>query len=70
MLQTKVHRIEYPTKNLAGAEGSKDLPFLKYYIGQEWESRFTLMRNTAKNIDYIEKCFKQKLCRIKFPAKN
>ncbi len=29
-------------------EGSKELPFLKYYNGQEWESRFTLALNTAK----------------------
>ncbi len=35
-------------------EGSKDLPFLKYYNAQEWESAFTLW-NTAKDIDYIEK---------------
>ncbi len=26
--------------------------------------------NTTKNIDYTEKCFKQKLSIIKFPAKN
>ncbi len=26
--------------------------------------------NTAKNTDYIEKCFKQKLHRIKFPKKK
>ncbi len=26
--------------------------------------------NTAKNIDYIEKCLKQKLYRIKFATKN
>ncbi len=32
--------------------------------------KFTLERNTAKNIAYIEKCFKQKLHRIKFTAKN
>ncbi len=25
---------------------------------------------TAKNIDYIDKCFKQKLYRIKFSTKN
>ncbi len=30
----------------------------------------TLGLNTAKIIDYIEKCFKWKLCRIKFSAKN
>ncbi len=30
----------------------------------------TLGLNAAKIIDYIEKCFKWKLCGIKFPAKN
>ncbi len=37
---------------------------------QEWESKFTLTLNTAKNIDYIEKCFEQKLSILKFPVKN
>ncbi len=32
--------------------------------------KFTLELNTAKNIDYIEKCFKQKLHGIKFLTKN
>ncbi len=32
--------------------------------------KFTLVLNTAKNTDYIEKCFKQKLHRIKFPKKK
>ncbi len=27
-------------------------------------------QNTAKNTNYIEKCLKQKLRRIKFPKKN
>ncbi len=31
---------------------------------------FTSALNAAKNIDYIEKCFKQKLFIIKFPIKN
>ncbi len=30
----------------------------------------TLGLNAAKIIDYIEKCFKRKLRRIKFPTKN
>ncbi len=30
----------------------------------------TLGLNVAKIIDYIEKCFKQKLYKIKFPIKN
>ncbi len=51
-------------------EGFKNLPFLKYYKVQEWESRFILALNTAENIDYIEKCFEQKLNTIKFLAKN
>ncbi len=38
-------------------------PFLlKYYNALEWEGRFT--------IDYIEKCFKQKLVIIKFQKKK
>ncbi len=32
--------------------------------------KFTLQLNTAKNIGYIEKCFEQKLHRIKFATKN
>ncbi len=32
--------------------------------------KFTLELNAAKNIDYIEKCFKQVLHRIKFATKN
>ncbi len=32
--------------------------------------KFTSELNTAKNIYYIEKCFKQKLHRIKFATKN
>ncbi len=36
----------------------------------EWESRFTLGLNAAKNTDYIKNCLKQKLSRIKFPKKN
>ncbi len=31
----------------------------------EWESKFTLELNTANNTNYIKKCFKQKLFRIK-----
>ncbi len=32
--------------------------------------RFALGLNTAKNTAYIEKCFKQRLHRIKFPTKK
>ncbi len=46
-------------------EGFEDLSFLKYYNAQEWENRIILGMNTTKNIDYIEKCFKQKLSIIK-----
>ncbi len=46
------------------------LPILKHYNTLGWESRFTLGLNTTKNVDYIEKCFKQKLHRNKFPMKN
>ncbi len=64
----KLHRIEFLTKKLSGRislsiPGAElgDSKVLKYYTGQKWESRFTLTLNTAKNIDFIEKRFKQKL---------
>ncbi len=38
-------------------EGSKDLTILKCYNTPEWESKFTLGLNAAKNTDYIEKWF-------------
>ncbi len=76
----KLFRIKFPTKNLvnacisisprSGAKGFERLPFLKYYDVMEWESRFTLGLNPGKNADYIKKCFKQKLFRIKHPTKN
>ncbi len=34
------------------------------------ESRFTLGLNAAKSTNCSEKCFKQKLYKIKFPMKN
>ncbi len=47
------------------------LVWLKYC----WDCNFSVViralgLNAAKIIDYIEKCFKRKLRRIKFPAKN
>ncbi len=73
----KLHRIKFPIKNLKHAylylpqEWSKRaLPFLKYYNAWEWKGRFTLGLNIAKNIDFNEKCFKQKLHVIKFSTKN
>ncbi len=47
------------------------MPFLfKYCNALEWESKFTWALNAAKNIDYIENCFKQKLFVVKFLTKN
>ncbi len=40
------------------------------YNALEWEGLFTLWLNAAKSINYIEKCFKQKLHRIKFSTKT
>ncbi len=76
----KLFIIEFPTKKTQGThisiylrsgalEDPKDLPFLRYNA-QEWEYILTLGLNTAKDIDYIEKWFKQKLHRIKFPKEN
>ncbi len=36
----------------------------------DWESRFTLVLDAAKSFDNIEKYFKQKFSKIKFPTKN
>ncbi len=36
----------------------------------EWESTITLELNTAKSTDYIEKCLKKKLSKIKFSTKQ
>ncbi len=36
----------------------------------EWESKFTLGLNAAKNTNFIKKGFKWKLFRIQFPTKN
>ncbi len=48
-----------------------DLHDLQYYWSCNISVVFpTLGLNVLKIIDYIEKCFKQKLRRIKFPAKN
>ncbi len=45
-----------------------DLPFLKYCIRMGKYNHFGL--NDAKSTDYIEKCLKQKLFKIKFSTKN
>ncbi len=50
--------------------GLQRLPRFKYYNVLKWESRLNLEVDTAKNTDYIEKHFKQKLFRIKFLAKT
>ncbi len=41
-----------------------------YYNALKRDSRFTLELNAAKHTNYIEKCFIQKLQRIKFPTEN
>ncbi len=43
-----------PPPSLSGARG---LQRLSFYV-PEWESRFTLEMNAAKNTDYIDKFFK------------
>ncbi len=49
---------------------SKYLQYLRYYNALESGNSLILGLNTAKNIDYIKKYFKQKLRRIKFPTKD
>ncbi len=53
----------------SGARVLQRFTFLKYYNALKWK-KFTLEQNAAKNIDYIEKCFKQKLYRLKFATKS
>ncbi len=50
----------------SGARGLERLIWLKYYYVQKWQITFALGPNAAKNIDYEEKSFEQKLFRIKF----
>ncbi len=42
----------------SGARGDPKIDLFKYYNVLQWESRFTLGLNTAKNTDYMKKCFK------------
>ncbi len=53
-----------------GVRALQSLPFLKNFNVLEWERRFSLEPNAAKNTCYIKKCLKQKLFRIKFYTKN
>ncbi len=52
------------------ARGLQRLLFLKYYDVLKYENRFVLGLNAVKNSDYVTKCFKQKLFRVKFPTKK
>ncbi len=54
----------------SGVKELERLILLKYYNVQKQQIRFTLRQNTAKNTDYMEKVFKLKLFRIKFPTKK
>ncbi len=70
----RLRRIKFPAKNSVEAD---------FYIHQEWnqgapntchvlelQNRFFLGLKASKIIDCIEKWFKQKLYKIKFPTKN
>ncbi len=64
-VELKFHRIKFPGRiflSTSGVElgGSKDLKMRK----------LTLWLNGAKNTDYIEIYFKQKLWIVKFPKRN
>ncbi len=41
-----------------GARGLRRLPCFKYYNVWDWESRFFLQHNAAKNVNYIQKLLK------------
>ncbi len=79
MLQIRIVQNEISYKKLperyslsplrSGAKDPQRLQFLKYYDVLEWESWLTLGLNAAKSTDCTEKCFKQKLYKIKFLKK-
>ncbi len=52
------------------AIGLQRLSFLKNFNVLEWEKRFCLGPNAAKNTCYIKKCLIQKLFGIKFYTRN
>ncbi len=74
----KLHRIKFSTKNSMDAclylllewrlGSSKDLCFWNFIM--HWNEKVHFRVERCKNIDYIEKCFKQKLHRIKLSTKN
>ncbi len=56
--------------NTSGARGSKDQLCLKFYYVQNWEIRFTLGLNAAKNTHFMKKNFEQKLFANEFRTKK
>ncbi len=70
----KLHRIKSPAKKFSGSRSlsppgvEKGAPNVCYIL--ELKSRFFLGLKASKIIDCIEKCYKQKLHKIKFPTKN
>ncbi len=54
----------------SGTRWLQRLQFCKYYVVLEWENRFTLRMDAAKNTDYINQFLKQKLLRTEFSTKN
>ncbi len=76
MLQMKVVQNLVSSKKLSGSislsppppEWSYGAPNNCHVL--EWKSRFILGLNAAKSTNFIEKCFKLKLYKIKFSTKN
>ncbi len=74
----KLHKINFLKKKLTGCISlctprmelgdSKDLCFWNIIMRRNEKVHF--QARNCKNTDYIEKCFKQRLPRIKFPKKN
>ncbi len=72
ILRTKIVQTYWTYSSISsriGARGLQRLSLVKYYNVLEWESRFTLGLNAAKNTDYFKKFFK-KLFRIKYHTEN
>ncbi len=77
-VKQKLYKIKFLKKSSMGVcllsppwgelGNTKGLPFLKKFT--EIRNLVHLGLNAAKSTDYIEKCFSQKLFKIKFPTKN
>ncbi len=72
-----MHKIKFSTKNLMGTRlylsqsGAREHQRFAIFEIMQWNKKLGSFRaECSKSTDYIEKCFDQKLFKIKFPTKN